>query len=218
MQEMHVWLLGWKDHLEKEMATHSSILAWKVPWTEEPGRLQSLGSQSWTWQSDWVHMHCWFVVPNEQLCPRAEVTYMMCATIHTLSFLGGNSEEISLLESFPDQWDRLLSKPKFDLCHGGFDVDVLVSSQRDWGWGGICTLVTILGWAGKARLSCKAQESGLMRRGNGQHRCRFKLHQPCYISCLLQNDSHRKTILILHIFLKQYFQHVLMLCIKLYLQ
>ena len=35
--------LGWKDSLEKEMATHSSTLAWKIPWTEEPGRLQSMG-------------------------------------------------------------------------------------------------------------------------------------------------------------------------------
>ena len=37
--------LGWEDPLEKEMATHSSILAWRIPWTEEPGRLQSTGSQ-----------------------------------------------------------------------------------------------------------------------------------------------------------------------------
>ena len=37
--------LGQEDPLEKEMATHSSILAWKIPWTEEPGRLQSMGSQ-----------------------------------------------------------------------------------------------------------------------------------------------------------------------------
>ena len=37
--------LGWEDALEKEMATHSSTLAWKIPWTEEPGRLQSMGSQ-----------------------------------------------------------------------------------------------------------------------------------------------------------------------------
>ena len=37
--------LGWKDPLEKEMATHSSILAWKIPWTGEPGGLQSIGSQ-----------------------------------------------------------------------------------------------------------------------------------------------------------------------------
>ena len=36
--------LGWEDPLEKEMATHSSILAWEIPWTEEPGGLQSMGS------------------------------------------------------------------------------------------------------------------------------------------------------------------------------
>ena len=45
MQETWVRSLGWKDPLEKGMASHSSILAWEIPWTEEPGRLQSLGSQ-----------------------------------------------------------------------------------------------------------------------------------------------------------------------------
>ena len=45
MQETRVLFLGWEDPLEKGMATHSSILAWKVPWTEEPGRLQSVRSQ-----------------------------------------------------------------------------------------------------------------------------------------------------------------------------
>ena len=45
MQETWVRSLGREDPLEKEMATHSSTLAWKVPWTEEPGRLQSMGSQ-----------------------------------------------------------------------------------------------------------------------------------------------------------------------------
>ena len=45
MQETRVRLLGWEDALEKEMTTHSSILAWKIPWTEEPGGLQSMGSQ-----------------------------------------------------------------------------------------------------------------------------------------------------------------------------
>ena len=44
-QEMQVRSLGGKDPLEKEMASHSSILAWKIPWTEEPGKLQSMGSQ-----------------------------------------------------------------------------------------------------------------------------------------------------------------------------
>ena len=45
MQETWVQLLGWEDPLEKEMATHSSTLAWKIPWTEEPGSLQSMGLQ-----------------------------------------------------------------------------------------------------------------------------------------------------------------------------
>ena len=45
MQETRVLSLGQEDPLEKKMATHSSILAWKIPWTEEPGRLQSMGSQ-----------------------------------------------------------------------------------------------------------------------------------------------------------------------------
>ena len=44
-QETRVRSLGWEDPLEKEMAPHSSTLAWKVPWMEEPGRLQSTGSQ-----------------------------------------------------------------------------------------------------------------------------------------------------------------------------
>ena len=49
MQEMLVQSLGWEDPLEKEMATHSTILAWEIPWTEEPGGLQSMGPQrSWT--------------------------------------------------------------------------------------------------------------------------------------------------------------------------
>ena len=45
MQETQVQLLGWEDPLEKEMATHSNTIAWKTPWTEEPGRLQSMGWQ-----------------------------------------------------------------------------------------------------------------------------------------------------------------------------
>ena len=44
MQEMQVQSLGWEDPLEKEMAMHSSVLAWEILWTEEPGELQSVGS------------------------------------------------------------------------------------------------------------------------------------------------------------------------------
>ena len=45
MQETQVKSLGWEDPLEKEMATHSRTLAWRIPWTKEPGRLQSMGLQ-----------------------------------------------------------------------------------------------------------------------------------------------------------------------------
>ena len=45
MRETLVQSLGWEDLLEKEMATHSSTLVWKIPWTEKPGGLQSMGSQ-----------------------------------------------------------------------------------------------------------------------------------------------------------------------------
>ena len=45
MLETQVPSLGWEDPLEKDMATHSSILAWRIPWTEEPGGLQSAGSE-----------------------------------------------------------------------------------------------------------------------------------------------------------------------------
>ena len=48
MQETPVQSLGWEDPLEEEMATHSSILAWEIPWTVKPGGLQSMGSQSRT--------------------------------------------------------------------------------------------------------------------------------------------------------------------------
>ena len=44
-QEIQVQFLGWEETLEKGMATHSSILAWRIPWTEEPGGLQSTGLQ-----------------------------------------------------------------------------------------------------------------------------------------------------------------------------
>ena len=57
-QATWVWSLGQEDHLEEEMATHSCVLAWKIPWTEEPGRLWSMGSQRvihhW---SNWPCMH-----------------------------------------------------------------------------------------------------------------------------------------------------------------
>ena len=56
-QETWVRFLSWEDPLQKEMVTHSSILAWKIPWTENPGRLQSTGSQSRTRLSDFTSLY-----------------------------------------------------------------------------------------------------------------------------------------------------------------
>ena len=52
-QEIWIWPLGWEDPLEEKMATHYSILAWKIPWTKKPGRLQSIGSQRV--RHNWAH-------------------------------------------------------------------------------------------------------------------------------------------------------------------
>ena len=63
MQETWVWSLGQEDPLEKEMAIHSSTIAWKIPRTEEPGRLQSMGSQrvghNWATELNWTEQ--WFM-------------------------------------------------------------------------------------------------------------------------------------------------------------
>ena len=63
MQEIWVRSLGWEGPLEKGMATHSSIVAWRIPWTEEPGGLQPMGSQRV--RCDWGIN----VVLSEQVCP-----------------------------------------------------------------------------------------------------------------------------------------------------
>ena len=84
VQETWVQFLGWKDPLEKGMTTHSSILAWRIPWTEEPGRLQSMGLKrgrhNWvtfiyihTLMTGWLCSEkCRATIPNwlqlEQLC------------------------------------------------------------------------------------------------------------------------------------------------------
>ena len=57
LQETWVRALGWEDPLEKEMAIHSSTIAWEIPWAEEPGRLQPMGSQSWTRRATSPYYH-----------------------------------------------------------------------------------------------------------------------------------------------------------------
>ena len=67
MQETRVWSLGWEDPPEKEIAAHSSILVWRIPWTEDPGGLQSMGSQRV--RHDWatsLHLieNCRYLLPH----------------------------------------------------------------------------------------------------------------------------------------------------------
>ena len=72
MQKTAVWSLGWEDPLEEGMATHSSILAWRTPWTEEAGGLQFLRSQSHTQQeqlSTHTRTHCVYVSPRLPVHP-----------------------------------------------------------------------------------------------------------------------------------------------------
>ena len=75
MQETEVQSLSWEDPLEKTMATHSSILAWIIPRTEETGRLQSMGSQSWTQlvTNTYTHANKSKVTFNPRFCPRNHV-------------------------------------------------------------------------------------------------------------------------------------------------
>ena len=57
MQEMGVWSLDWEDTPEEEMTTHSSNLAWEIPWTEKPGGLQSMGPQRVGHNQAHIHTH-----------------------------------------------------------------------------------------------------------------------------------------------------------------
>ena len=68
MQETLVRFLGWEDLLEKEMATHSSTLAWRIPWAEELGGLQSMGWQSRTQLSDFTFFQALHLIPLVNGC------------------------------------------------------------------------------------------------------------------------------------------------------
>ena len=83
MRETQVQSLSWEDPLEKEMAAHSSTLAWKIPWTEESGRLQSMGSQRVG--HDWATSH---------LCCRA-CKISVSARDWTLTPCSGSSESLT---------------------------------------------------------------------------------------------------------------------------
>ena len=79
MRETQVWSLGWEDSLEKEMVTHSSILAWRIPWTEEPGGLQCTGSQR--------VRHDWATSPSPSLTELTQsfLLWMRTSKIYSLN-------------------------------------------------------------------------------------------------------------------------------------
>ena len=101
VQETQVQSLGWEDPLEKEMANHSSILAWKIPWTEEPGGLQSMGLPRV--RHDWVTntFSLSLSLPNQSWVPRLLISY--CALL-------SRSVLFNTLRPYGDEmlWDMFL--------------------------------------------------------------------------------------------------------------
>ena len=75
-KETWVCSLGWEDRIEEEMATHSSILVWKIPWTEEPGRLQFTGSQRV--RHTYIHTH---LLLTCSVCSPVCPTILLCFTL-----------------------------------------------------------------------------------------------------------------------------------------
>ena len=73
MQEMQVQSVGQENPLEREMATHSNILAWEIPWTEEPGRLQAMGSQRIGYNLATKQQQQWLMVPKWNISVSTEV-------------------------------------------------------------------------------------------------------------------------------------------------
>ena len=92
MWETRVWFLGWEDPPEKGMATHSSVLAWRIPWTEEPGELQSIESQRIG--HDWVtnththtHTHTHTYLQDLIMCSIFQ-THLITETLSTKHLTG----------------------------------------------------------------------------------------------------------------------------------
>ena len=93
-REAWVWSLGWEGPLEEELETHSSILAWRIPRAEEPGGLQSVGSQRVGQGRAWAHTHVWDQVGFADVfrvsglcCPKSKIIFfiklIICCLVHT---------------------------------------------------------------------------------------------------------------------------------------
>ena len=115
MWETQVQFLGGEDLLEKEMATHSSILAWKIPWTEEPGRLQSMGSQrvrhdfTFTFIEMIIQGFLYFLLWYAHVFSNESTLHMRWPKYCSFSFSINPSNEHPGLTSFRMDWLDLLA-------------------------------------------------------------------------------------------------------------
>ena len=121
MWETWVQSLGWEDLLEKEMATHSSTLVWKIPWTEGPGRLQSMGSQrighDWATSLSLSYLQrnfiSWGQFPRGYLglwCSISENLHQEISAYLFISFLFMSSNILQVLRIFPPlNWPEIVS-------------------------------------------------------------------------------------------------------------
>jgi len=112
MQETPVRSLGWEDPLEEEMATHSSILAWEIPWTVKPGGLQSMGSQSRTWLSDWT------TATNNSLSWQTDIYHLVIKALRYIYWvptvykaLSLNAYGIALVSHCLSSYDKSIASP-----------------------------------------------------------------------------------------------------------
>ena len=95
MPEKQIWPLVWEDPLEKEMATHPTILVLEIPWTEEPGRLQSMEFQRVDWVAQLTESHDWVTKQQQQIRVGNTKTKLHCIQ-HTLAERKHNRMEVSI--------------------------------------------------------------------------------------------------------------------------
>ena len=105
MRETWVWSLGWEDPLEKGMATHSSILAWRIPWTEGPGRLQSMGSQSV--RHDWLSFTSLHI---QKLFSRQKYSHLNSCHLHYIPYTNIRGLRNKFFKGTPNPTTSLINK------------------------------------------------------------------------------------------------------------
>ena len=134
--ETQVQFLG-QENLEKEMGTHSSILAWKIPWTEEPGRLQSTGLQSWTRLIDFTSLHHYLrsIVNRQHVTP--QLTQIRVDKLSTLNDFQKLSDNINWIRPSLGIAKRRQRQPTPVLLPGKCHGQRSLVGCSPWGWLGV---------------------------------------------------------------------------------